>query len=234
MSLLSICREAAAEVGVSAPASIIGNGETTAVRLLAAAKREVFGLSRSAAWSALVKEHSFATTTGASAQTGGLPEDFDYVIDATAWDRTAGRPLEGPLTAQAWQSLKASAAAPALGRAFRIFGGEFHLYPTPTTAGDEIAYEYASATIVTAAGGGGQSGWLADDDSFVLSEELATMGVKWRFKKAIGLAYDDDLNEYLSVLARTIARDGGRATLRLDGPAGLGLPRLPDGDFPES
>ena len=60
------------------------------------------------------------------------------------------------------------------------------------------------------------------------------MGVKWRFKKAIGLAYDDDLNEYLSVLARAIARDGGRPTLRLDGAAPGDLAAaIPDGNFPE-
>ena len=61
------------------------------------------------------------------------------------------------------------------------------------------------------------------------------MGVKWRFKKAVGLAYDDDLNEYLSVLARAIARDGGRPVLRADGAAPYPLAAaIPDGDFPEA
>ena len=232
MSLLSICQEAAAEIGVSVPSSIIGNGEATAVRLLAAARREIFGLSRAAAWSALVGEHDFAAAAGASAQPDGLPADFDYVIDGTAWDRGAGRRLNGPLSAQAWQALRAAPFAAGPDRGFRIFGGAFHIHP-PAAEGGRIAYEYVSNRIVAARGGGRRTGWLADDDSFVLSEALATMGVKWRFKKAIGLAYDDDLNEYLSMLARLAARDGGRATLRLDGAAGPGPPFVPDGDFPE-
>ena len=41
-------------------------------------------------------------------------------------------------------------------------------------------------------------------------------------------------NEYLSVLARAIARDGGRPTLRLDGAAPGDLAAaIPDGNFPE-
>ena len=61
------------------------------------------------------------------------------------------------------------------------------------------------------------------------------MGVKWRFKKAVGLAYDDDLDEYLSVLARAVARDGGSQVLRVDGAAlrPLGA-AIPEGDFPEA
>ena len=61
------------------------------------------------------------------------------------------------------------------------------------------------------------------------------MGVKWRFKKAVGLAYDDDLDKYLSVLARAIARDGGSPVLRADGAAALPLSAaIPEGDFPEN
>ena len=61
------------------------------------------------------------------------------------------------------------------------------------------------------------------------------MGVKWRFKKAVGLAYDDDLDEYLAVLARAIARDGGRPILRIAGA----IPPFPaaatqESDFPEA
>ena len=233
MSLLSICREAAAEIGVAVPSAILGHGEATAVRLLAAARREIFVLARSAAWSALIREHDFAATSGTSAQPGGLPADFDYVVDGTVWDRDAGRRLRGPLAAQAWQALKASRGAAARGGAFRIFGGAFHIYPAPVRSGGRIAYEYASDRIVTAREGALQTGWLADDDRFVLSEALAAMGVKWRFKKAIGVAYDDDLDESLAMRTRLAARDGGSATLRLDAASDPGPGLVPEGDFPE-
>ena len=231
MSLLSICREAAAEAGVAPPGAVVGSAETTAIRLLAAARQEIFSMSGSADWTALVREHSFAAAAQ-TVQPGGLPADFGHIVDGTAWDRGAGRRLDGPLSGPQWQALRAARAAPALGRAFRIYGDAFHLHPPPAEPGGEIAYEYVSRDVVTAASGARRRGWEADDDGFALSEEIATMGVKWRFKKAIGLAYDDDLNEYLSVLARAVARDGGRPTLRLDGNATRGA-RVPDGDFPE-
>ena len=233
MSLLAICREAAAEAGVAPPAAVTGNPETTAIRLLAAARQEIFSMAESAEWSALVREHVFAAAA-ATAQPGGLPADFGHIVDGTAWDRTAGRRLDGPLSGPQWQALRAGRAGPAAARCFRIHGGGFHLYPAPARAGGELAFEYLTSGIVIAASGATRRSWEDDDDRFALSEEIAAMGVKWRFKKAVGLAYDDDLNEYLSVLARAIARDGGRQTLRLDGAAPVPLAALPDGDFPGS
>ena len=233
MSLLTICHEAAAEAGVAPPATVIDNPETTAIRLLAAARQEIFSMSESATWSALVREHSFAAAA-ASAQPGGLPDDFGHIVDGTAWDRAGGRRLDGPLSGPQWQALRATAAGPAASRAFRIYGNAFHLHPPPARPGGEIVFEYVTTDTVTASSGDRRRSWEADDDGFALSEEIATMGVKWRFKKAIGLAYDDDLNEYLSVLARAIARDGGRPTLRLDGAAPGDLAAaIPDGNFPE-
>ena len=234
MSLLTICREAAAEAGVAPPEAIIGGAETTAIRLLAAARQEIFSMAESADWSALVAEHRFAAAPE-TAQPEGLPDDFARIVDGTAWDRARARPLDGPLSAQRWQALRASGGGPAGRRAFRIFAGAFHLHPAPADAGGEIAFEYVTRDIVAAATGARRRRWEADDDGFVLSEDIAVMGVKWRFKKAVGLAYDDDLDEYLAVLARAIARDGGRPVLRIDGamppfPAAA----TPEGDFPEA
>ncbi len=234
MSLLDICREAAAEAGVAPPGAVIGSAETTAIRLLAAARQEIFSMAESADWSALVAEHRFAAAAG-TAQPDGLPADFARIVDGTAWDRARARPLDGPLSAQRWQALRASGGGAAARPAFRIFGGAFHLHPAPTQAGGEIAFEYVTRDLVAAPSGARRRSWEADDDRFVLSEEIAAMGVKWRFKKAVGLAYDDDLDEYLGVLGRAIARDGGRPVLRAGGAAPpFPAAATPAGDFPEA
>ena len=163
---------------------------------------------------------------------GALPARRGEVGDAQLQRRP--RPLAGPLTAQQWQAARASGAGPAARPAFRIFAGAFHLHPAPARAGGRIAFEYVTRNVVVSASGAGRRSWQEDDDRFALSEEIATMGVKWRFKKAVGLAYDDDLDEYLSVLSRAIARDGGRPVLRADGAAALPFPAaIPEGDFPE-
>ena len=185
MSLATICREAAAEAGVAPPAAVIGSAETVAIRLLAAARQEIFSMAESASWSALAREHRFVPAASA-AQPDGLPDDFARIVDGTVWDRTGARPLAGPLTAQQWQAARASGVGAAARPAFRIFAGAFHLHPAPARAGGEIAFEYVTGHIVAAADGAGRRTWEADDDSFVLSEDIATMGVKWRFKKAVG------------------------------------------------
>ena len=232
MSLLAICREAAAEAGVAPPGAVIGSAESTAIRLLAAARQEIFSMAGGAEWTALVREHSFAAAA-ATAQPDGLPADFGHIVDGTAWDRAGRRPLDGPLSGRQWQARLAGGAGAAARRAFRIRGGGFHLHPAPAAAGGEIAFEYVTADLVIAAAGERRRTWEADDDRFALSEEIATMGVKWRFKKAVGFAYDDDFAEYLAVLARAVARDGGRPVARLDAAApGALAAALPDGGFP--
>ena len=230
MSLLSICQGALREIGeLEVPTSIVGNANLTAVQMLALAQREGRELSRRTVWQALVKEKTF-TVTAAAAQTGAIPSDFRYIVSATWWDRTNKWRMLGPATPQQWQALNSGIVQAGVRRWFRIRGDSMLIYPTPTNTTDTIAFEYVSDQWCETAGGTGQSAWAADTDVGVLSEELMQMGLAWRFLKAKGLAYAEELASYEREVDKAIARDGGMPTLNMAGAPGytdLGL-NIPD------
>lgn len=216
MTLLSICQGALREVGeFEVPASIVGNANLTAVQMLNLAQREGRELSRRFNWQALVKEYTFTTT----ASTAGyvLPSDYRYIIGGTWWDRANYWRLFGPASAQIWQELKSGIITDGIRRWFRIRGDSFLLHPTPTVTGDTIAYDYMSNGWCETSAGVAQSAWAADTDVGVLDEELMQMGLVWRFLKAKGLTYADELGAYDREVERAMGRDGGAPTLNMAG-----------------
>ena len=56
MTLLTICQDAAKEIGVPSPTSVVGSSDTTNVQLLAAANRVGKDLVTGYDWEVLIKE----------------------------------------------------------------------------------------------------------------------------------------------------------------------------------
>lgn len=210
MTLLSICAAAATEAGFTAPATIVGSSDPDAIRLLALAKRELRELARYCPWQALTAEHTF-TSVATAIQTSSIPSDFDWIVPETCWDRTQYTELLGPKTGQEWQRIQVNTTALGYGRFFRIRGDSFLIHPAPT-AGHTIAYEYVINTPCESSGAVAQSTWLADTDVGRIDEDLLAMGVRWRFKRLVGVSYDTDLNEYLSAIADAARRDNDPPT----------------------
>lgn len=105
MTLLSICTNAANNVGVAAPGSIFGNNDPGARRLLQMARRTGISLMKRANWTALTVEHVFVAN-GTSSYT--LPADFRSLINDTMWDRTRFWKMRGAMSPQQWQLYKSS------------------------------------------------------------------------------------------------------------------------------
>lgn len=210
MTLLTICQDAVNEIGdFEVPSTIVNNTNQTAVQLLALAKREIRTLARRHDWSDLVTVHTFATV--ADTQSYSLPSDFGWIISESVWDRTNDWKVRGPLTPSQWEQAQATDIASAAWLWWRIFGGSMYLYPTPSAVAT-IAYEYVSSNLTSAG-----NTWTADSDTFLLDEELATLGVRWRYLKAKGFPYEEEFNEYEMEVKKAIARDGGSTGLNLDG-----------------
>src|SRR6185437_9086545 len=73
MTLLSICQNAAHNVGIAAPGAIVGSTNPSAVRLLQMARRTGMSLMKRANWTALTTEHVFIADGTSSYP---LPGDF--------------------------------------------------------------------------------------------------------------------------------------------------------------
>lgn len=209
MALLGLIQDAADGVGLARPSSVVNSSDPNAVTLLRIAQEEGKTLARRAEWQVLQTEYTF--TTVASTVSYILPSDFDRILKETVFNRTRGRRMVGDLTPQQWQETQASLVT-MVNPAFRIRNNVFLVSPTPS-ATETIAYEYMSNKWCQSSGAVGQARWLADTDTGILSEDIMTLGVIWRYKKSKGLDYAEDMNTYEMEVAKSLLNDGARTRI---------------------
>jgi hypothetical protein len=211
MTLLSICQDVARNTKVKVPNTIIGNSELEAVRLLQAATETVNDLLRRVDWQELEAEATI--TTVASTEAYSLPSDFERIVNDSAWNVTSKYPMSGVTSAKDWQTLKNSSFSNgSVIDLYRIRGSQFLVYPTPTTV-ESLIYEYIQNTPVESSGGSAQIGWQADTDLPRIDEFLVELGIKWRFRKSLGKAYQEDQRQYKEIALHKISNDKGRRTI---------------------
>lgn len=92
-----------------------------------------------------------------------------------------------------------------------IVGGQIQFQPSPTGS---ATFPYISTEWARAADGTAKTAFTADDDTFILSERLLTLGLIWRWKEQKGLEYAEDLATYGKVLGQESTRDRGAFVLR--------------------
>lgn len=214
-------QDAAKRIGLANPASAIASTDPNVVQLVAVAKQEGIELAENFDWKVLTKEKTF-TSTAAAAQTGALASDYDRMVDESFFNRTQKKPVYGPISPQDWQFTQAVAAS-VLVESFRIRQTSLLITPTPNGT-DTYGYEYISNQWCQSNASAGQTGWAADTDTGILSEELMTQGMIWRFLKAKGFDYAEAFRTYEITKARAEKKDGGgkrRLNFGQRGPSGM-------------
>ncbi len=235
MSLLSLVVEVAGRLSLPKPPAVAASNDRQVAQLMALANEEGASLARRHAWQALVEEQTFATVA-APAQAAALPADFDRFVPNSVFNRSTRRPLTGPVTSRQWQWIQAQPAYASAYLAFRERTGQFLVTPTPA-AGETIAYEYVSRNWCVcgpgeAGAGTSQPAFVHDDDHALLDEGLIGLGVRWRFLRAKGLDYAEEMATYERELEQAIARDGGATAVTIAPRAGVSdRINLPDGGF---
>lgn len=230
MSLLTLVRDASARLGLTRPTTAYASADQNTIQLVALAQEEGKALSRRFNWQVLTKEKTF-TSVAAETQTGAVPDDFDRFVNDTFFNRSEKRKVDGPLTPQQWQFHK-SVVATTIIDAYRQRGDDILITPIPA-AGQTMAYEYVSKNWCESSGGTEQAAWAADTDTGILSEELMTLGVMWRWKKAKGLEYAEDFRTYEMEVANAMTKDGGKPKLNIGtlNTAMARYPYIPDGSW---
>jgi hypothetical protein len=233
MSLLTVIGGpggVAARLSLPVPTAVVGSSDKQVIQLLALANQEGRALARRGPWQALAEEASFVTAAS-PAQPGAVPGDFDRFVPNSFFNRSTRRPIWGPLTPQQWQWIQAQPIFSTACLAWRRRSGQFLITPTPP-AGETIAYEYLSANWARSAAGTPQPGFQADTDLAWLDEELITLGVVWRYLRAKGLDYAEEMASYEREVEQALARDGGASSISMSPqPLDLGRLNLPDGGF---
>lgn len=225
MSLSSICQNVAEDCGVNLPQGpICGSRTPASQRLFMQASRAAEDLARAADWEALITEYVFSAT-GVSDYP--LPPDYARMVGDTLWERTRYWALRGVMSPQQWQVYRSSIYGRAtVERRWRIrvpsgagagtapvFSLDPHIGPNDTTS--TFVFEYVSKNWCRSATGQMQSAWAADSDTSILDEYLIELGTRWRLLRRMGLAYDEEKDEYERKRDQAVARDGGTAVLGL-------------------
>lgn len=215
MTLLATIQDACDRMGLVRPTVVVGSSDQQIRQLLGLAQQEGKELARRHNWQAICKEKTI-TATATETQASAIPADFDRFVNDTFYNRTKHRRVEGPLDSVEWQRYKATTTT-LLFDAFRVRGDGMLFAPTPS-AGDIYAYEYVSTYWVATTAATttpAQATWLADTDVGILSEELMTLGIVWRFLKAKGLDYAEPFRTYEAQLMLRMARDGGKRSVNM-------------------
>lgn len=232
MSLLTICQDAANEIGVPSPSTVVGSTDTTNIQLLAAANREGKNLVAGYDWQTLIKEEAHTTLAAESqGDMSTIATDFLRFSNDTMWNRTTDRKYYGPLNNAQWQRLKASVSS-GITNYFRIRGNALLFHPAPV-AGESVFFEYIGKNwAITSGSTANATSFAADANTTVLDEDLITLGVIWRFLKQKGLPYDNQFQEYRLKLSEKQSKDGAKQIIRMAGPNRLYLPvNEPEGNF---
>jgi len=235
-TLLQIAQAAMAELGQPMPTIVANSPDRTAQQLLALLNLEGEELADVAgAWPGLRGEQTINLVSGQEAY--DFPADILYYRSGTGWDSNTHWQVVGPLSDREWQFLRSglSVAWPTL--RYRIMNGQMHFDPVPTT-NDAITFEYVSANWCQSAAGMGKSAFSADTDFPLIPDRLFIMGLKWRFLAAKGMNYAEERAEYDNAVGRKQTRSFVSPNLPLGRRAPrfhqLGMPPIPDGNWPSS
>lgn len=234
MTLLNIVQRAARRSRIPVPSSVVGNSDLNVALMLELANAEGEELRSRYNWQAITKEATH--TTLATDDQGALTDiaaDIDLdrqLIDGTIYNRSDQVRVPGGVSPQRWQLLESSSISGPFGE-YRIRGN--NLFLKPTTAGETVAFEYASVNWCESATGTDQSEWLADDDVGLLSERLMRLGVIWRFKSDRGLDYGEDFRTYELAVQLATANDGGNEVILMDNEPDFSARKIrtPDGSW---
>jgi hypothetical protein len=210
--LLTICQGAAASLSLPVPASVVGNTDANATLFLQLAKREGRELMRRHDWQGISFEYGFQSVDD-NPQTLGLPTGFDrFLPDTIIINNETNEPVIGPTPTNVWTMLTEGDRLH-----WRIFGDNLYIFPQPE-AGVEYAYVYVSKHYCQTSGAIGQEDWAADSDTGRIPEHLIELGVVWRWLRAKGMDYAEELATYEREVEKASARDRGPTPVRVVWP----------------
>lgn len=210
MQLLAAAHEACDRLSLSRVVSMAAPTNQIERTLLGYAQQEARDLARRTRWSALTTELVF-TAVASEVQPNVIPGDFSRFVDGSFWNRSFRRPVQGPLSPQEWQNLKARGSV-ILPDRFMMRGVNLHIIPNPT-AGAIFGLEYVSSYPVVDSAGVAKVQFTADDDQLRMAPHVLPLAIVCRYRQAMGFDYAEEKRDYETAVAEAMQSDGGRRTV---------------------
>lgn len=205
MSLLSIAQDVADAIGLARPTAVISSTNQVSRQILAMAKETLDELAGMDTWPVLEVVYTFPTVV--EQETYALPDDFGRLIGDSTYLASQYYQMRGSLSPGDW-SRQRDALPTQIGRyKMRLFGDpvQMHIVPTPQTV-ETVMFEYLTTNRVIKSNNTRGPTYEADTDVCMLPETLVYKGTKWRLKRAKGLDYSEEFNDYETSRARMLAQ----------------------------
>ena len=223
MSVLSACQRATMEMYGVKPAAVFSSQGQKEIECQYLANEVAEDIAKSADWQRLTKLY---TVDGDGAtEAFPLPDDYDRMtqgvgVHSSKW---FDRRYENAETLDRWLDLRILAPGFPPGY-WIILDNQFQVIPNIST-GDDAEFYYQSKWIVHPATGPNKTEFTQDDDEFILSDRLLTLGIIWRWKAMKGQPYAEDMQSYQEALSQEQTRDRGARVIRSNGNGRWSWPR---------
>jgi hypothetical protein len=165
-----------------------------------------------------------------------LPEDFQYIVNSSGWNETARIPLIGPLTSQQWRLLQArQLGGTTLRMQYIIEDGKIKFYFVPPDA-QTIAFDMVGRSWVRDATDPLIFRDYVENDADVVlyPPRLIMNGLRFWWRRAKGLEYSSDEEEFNKALEDAKYNDKPKNDLSLNNQGGfpyLGYLNMPDTNY---
>lgn len=217
MTVLTAAQSAMIRLVGQKPTTIFSSQNKMEMEIADLSTEVAVDIMKSNDWRALTK---FQTLTGDGTITAfDLPADYDRmalaedVTDPNNW-------FWGYSQAQSltdWMQITSSGFFGITPGWWIILEGQMHFAPAPSD-GNQAKFAYISKNIGRDATLAPIAAFTSDDDTFVLSERLLTLGLIWRWKAQKGIEYAEDLANFEKALSENAGRDKGATVIRKGAP----------------
>ena len=215
LSVNDIINRVALEAGLLPSSSPVTDTDDTFIQLVGLFNSSGQELCELNDWQVLVKEFSI-TTQASDSGTYDLPDDFNYMIDQTGWDRKNRVSIGGPLSPQDWTYLAGrDLISQSIYASFRQVDGKLDLYPQPPPDDLLLTWEYISRNWLMEQGQSeaNRDTVGAGNDICILDPLLSIKFLKLKFLQAKGFDFSAAAMEFDTLLTSRIGKSTGAPIL---------------------
>ena len=164
------------------------------------------------------RDYSLMRTAGTLTMTTAteydLPSDLRYIIPDTFNAQDDERYVVFPTDDSTWWYFKSRSTQSGLRYKMRVAGGQLQV--ESPQSGMVLIYEYMTNNLVLSDGAsvGDKERFTADNDTFLLDDDLLIMDVKWRYKKELGTEdWQTDAQDFARYEKTHRSKESGSGTL---------------------